>query len=111
QRTGDEYLYEKVLKTVTGWGTPENLMFVVGATQANALEKIRQLTPNHFYLVPGVGSQGGSLEVISEKAMNADCGILVNASRAIIYASAKMDFAQRAAAVAKDYQNEMSSYI
>jgi orotidine-5'-phosphate decarboxylase len=111
QKTGDEYLYEKVLKTVSRWGTTENLMFVVGATQANEFEKIRKLTPNHFYLVPGVGSQGGSLKDISEKAMNPDCGLLVNASRAIIYASEKEDFAQKASRVAQEYQQEMANYF
>jgi orotidine-5'-phosphate decarboxylase len=101
QNTGDEYLYEKVLKTVSRWGTTENLMFVVGATQANEVEQIRKLTPDHFYLVPGVGSQGGSLKDISEKAMNNDCGLLVNASRAIIYASGADDFADKAAGISK----------
>jgi orotidine-5'-phosphate decarboxylase len=111
QKTGDEYLYEKVLKTVSRWGTTENLMFVVGATQANEFKKIRGLTPNHFYLVPGVGSQGGSLKDISEKAMNSDCGILVNVSRTVIYASGKEDFAEEAANAAKEYQKEMSVYL
>jgi orotidine-5'-phosphate decarboxylase len=111
QKTGDEYLYEKVLKTTSRWGTTENLMFVVGATQASEFEKIRQLTPNHFYLVPGVGSQGGSLKDISDKAMNADCGILVNVSRAVIYASDNEDFVIKAAAIAKEYQQEMSNYL
>ncbi len=111
QKTGAEYLYEKVLKTVSRWGTTENLMFVIGATQGNEFEKIRKLTPDHFYLVPGVGSQGGNLKDISEKAMNQDCGLLVNASRAIIYASGKEDFAEQAADVAVAYQKEMSMYL
>ena len=111
QKTGDEYLYEKILKTVSRWGTTENLMFVIGATQANEFEKIRALTPDHFYLVPGVGSQGGSLKDISEKAMNADCGILVNVSRAVIYASDKEDFAQQASGIAEQFQKEMASYF
>jgi len=111
QKSGDEYLYEKVLKTVSRWGTTENLMFVVGATQEDEFEKIRKLTPGHFYLVPGVGSQGGSLKDISESAMNRDCGLLVNASRAIIYASGKEDFAEQAAKISKDYQKEMSMYL
>jgi orotidine-5'-phosphate decarboxylase len=104
-------LYEKVLQTVSTWGTPENLMFVVGATQADSFINIRKLAPNHFYLVPGVGSQGGSLKEISEKAMNKDCGILVNASRAIIYASGGEDFAEDARRVAAEYQNEMKTYL
>ncbi len=111
QKTGDDFLYEKVLKTVSRWGTPENTMFVIGATQASEFEKIRKLTPHHFYLVPGVGAQGGSLKDISEKAMNADCGILVNASRAIIFASDKEDFAEKAGTVSKKYQKEMSNYL
>jgi orotidine-5'-phosphate decarboxylase len=104
-------LYEKVLQTVFTWGTPDNLMFVVGATQADSFINIRKLTPNHFYLVPGVGAQGGSLKEISEKAMNEDCGILVNASRAIIYASGGEDFAEKAREVAKAYQLEMATYL
>lgn len=104
-------LYEKVLQTVSTWGTPENLMFVVGATQADSFTNIRKLTPDHFYLVPGVGAQGGSLKDISEKAMNKDCGILVNASRAIIYASDGEDFAEKAREVALQYQLEMGIYL
>ena len=86
-------------------------MFVVGATQAEEFTNIRKLTPNHFYLVPGVGAQGGSLKEISEKAMIKDCGILVNASRAIIYASENEDFADEARAIALQYQHEMNSYL
>jgi len=111
KQSGDQLLYEKVLTTVSTWGSPENLMFVVGATQADEFINIRKLTPDHFYLVPGVGAQGGSLKEISEKAMNKDCGILVNASRAIIYASEKEDFADEARAIAQQYQFEMMSYL
>jgi orotidine-5'-phosphate decarboxylase len=111
QKMGSEFLYEKVLKTVSGWGSPDNLMFVVGATQANEFTAIRKLTPQHFYLVPGVGAQGGSLKEISEKAMIKECGLLVNASRAIIYASKGKDFAGKAREVAKEYQSEMSGYL
>src|SRR5882672_4046518 len=78
QKAGEGLLYEKVLHTVSKWGNPGNLMFVIGATQAEEFTNIRQITPDHFYLVPGVGAQGGSLKEISEKAMNKDCGILVN---------------------------------
>jgi orotidine-5'-phosphate decarboxylase len=105
------YLYEYVLETVSDWGSPENLMFVVGATQANEFLNIRKLTPDHFYLVPGLGFQGGSLKEISENAMNGDCGLLVNASRAIIYASHKENFAEEAATIAKEYQKEMAGYL
>lgn len=106
-----EFLYEKVLRTIAEWGTTENLMFVVGATQAEEFINIRSITPNHFYLVPGVGAQGGSLKDISEKAMTDDCGILVNASRAIIYASEKEDFAEEARAIAQQYQYEIKKYL
>lgn len=104
-------LYETVLQKVSEWGTPSNLMFVIGATQAEEFINIRKLTPEHFYLVPGVGAQGGSLKEISEKAMNEDCGILVNASRAIIYASSHENFAAEARIVALQYQQEMSRYL
>ena len=111
QQAGDGLLYEKVLRTVSNWGSPDNLMFVVGATQAEEFLNIRKITPDHFYLVPGVGAQGGSLQEISQKAMNKDIGILVNASRAIIYASQKEDFARAAGDMARKYQQEMSDYI
>lgn len=107
QQSGDEYLYEKVLRTVSSWGNTENLMFVIGATKAAWFKKIRELTPAHFYLVPGVGFQGGSLEEISEKAINKDIGLLVNVSRSIIYASAKEDFELKSAAIAASFQKQM----
>jgi orotidine-5'-phosphate decarboxylase len=99
------------LTTAAQWGSPDNLMYVVGATKGDWFENIRKLTPDHFYLVPGVGAQGGSLKEISEKAMNKDVGILVNASRAIIYASDKEDFAAKAMEVAREYQQEMATYL
>ena len=114
---GGQFLYEKVLETVSQWGTDENIMFVIGATQADEFVNIRKITPNHFYLVPGVGAQGGSLKEISEKTMikdsstTAQCGLLVNASRAIIYASGGEDFAEGARNNAKQYQEEMSFYL
>ncbi len=111
QKTGDQYLYEKVLATVAGWGTPENVMFVIGATQADEFLNIRKITPHHFYLVPGVGAQGGNLKDISEKAMIKDVGILVNSSRAIIYASDKEDFADAARNSAFSCQQEMAIYL
>lgn len=111
QKMGEEYLYEKVMKTVASWGNPGNLMFVVGATQAEAFSAIRSWLPDHFFLVPGVGAQGGSLREISEKALNKDAGLLVNASRAIIYASEKEDFAEEARIIASQYQAEMSNYL
>jgi orotidine-5'-phosphate decarboxylase len=106
------YLYETVLKKVSQWGTADNLMFVIGATQADEFINIRKLTPNHFYLVPGVGAQGGSLKEISEKALIKDkCGLLVNVSRDIIYASGKEDFAKEAKAIAHQYQQEMKNFF
>ena len=111
QKIGEEYLYEKVITTISRWGTTENIMFVIGATQAIQFEKIRRLAPDHFYLVPGVGAQGGSLKDISEKAINKDCGILVNVSRDIIYASGNEDFLEKAAEKAEEYQRQMSVYL
>ncbi|NML23187.1 orotidine-5'-phosphate decarboxylase [Pseudoflavitalea sp. G-6-1-2] len=111
QPAGNGLLYEKVLTTAAQWGTPENLMYVVGATQADSFTAIRNLTPDHFYLVPGVGAQGGSLKEISAKAMNKEVGLLVNASRAVIFASSGEDFAEKAGAVAKEYSEEMAGYL
>lgn len=105
------YLYETVLQKVAQWGTSSNLMFVIGATQSDEFTNIRRMLPDHFYLVPGVGAQGGSLEDISCKAMNKDCGLLVNASRAIIFASGKEDFAEKAGEIARGYQEEMGQYL
>lgn len=106
-----QYLYERVLNTVAKWGTTDNLMFVVGATQPEEFINIRSIIPDHFLLVPGVGAQGGSLKDISEKAANKDCGLLVNASRAVIYASEKENFAEEAKAIAQQYQFEMQQYL
>jgi orotidine-5'-phosphate decarboxylase len=111
QSCGEELLYEKVLRTVAGWGTPSNLMFVIGATQASAFLAIRDLLPHHFFLVPGVGAQGGSLQEISKKGLNKDGGLLVNASRAILYVSEGKDFAEKAGAAARAYQQEMALYL
>lgn len=111
QEAGGEKLYEKVLRTVSAWGNPGNLMFVVGATQAEEFVNIRRLLPEHFFLVPGVGFQGGSLKEISEKAMNKDCGILVNVSRAIIFAGEGENFAEEAKAIAAEYHEEMRKYV
>ena len=106
------YLYETVLQKVSGWGSPDNLMFVIGATQADEFTNIRKFTPQHFYLVPGVGTQGGSLKEISEKALiKNECGLLVNVSRTIIYASDNIDFSEKARVIAMNYQKEMKSYL
>ncbi len=105
-------LYESVLQKVSSWGNPNNLMFVIGATQASDIEHIRKIIPNHFLLVPGVGFQGGSLADVSKYGLiKNDCGLLVNASRAIIMASAGEDFAEVAAIIAKEYQTEMAMYL
>lgn len=104
-------LYEHVIGRVAEWGTPENLMFVVGATQATEFENIRGIVPEHFLLVPGVGAQGGSLETVSKFGLNKNAGLLVNASRAVIYASDGEDFAEKAKSVAKAYQGEMADYL
>ncbi|HJW17826.1 MAG TPA: orotidine-5'-phosphate decarboxylase [Flavisolibacter sp.] len=111
--TKDEthYLYETVLTTSSLWGSDQNTMYVIGATQAEEFESIRKIIPNHFLLVPGVGAQGGSLKEISEKAMIADCGLLVNASRAIINASTGENFAEAARIVAQQYREEMRLYL
>ncbi len=106
-----ELVYERVLKTVSSWASPEQLMFVVGATQASDLAGIREIIPDNFLLVPGVGFQGGSLAEVARYGMTKDCGLLVNGSRAIIYASDDENFADEAAAVAKEYQVEMAVYL
>jgi orotidine-5'-phosphate decarboxylase len=109
--TESEHLYERVLTTAAEWGSPDNLMFVIGATQREAFEKVRRLMPEHFFLVPGVGAQGGSLEEISTKAMNKEVGLLVNASRAVIYASGGEDFAAAAGRIAGGYHGEMQQFL
>jgi orotidine-5'-phosphate decarboxylase len=106
-----DYLYERVMKTVATWGTPDNLMFVVGATKADDFSAIRTYLPNHFLLVPGVGFQGGSLEEVSKHGLNADGGLLINVSRAIIYASDNEDYAAEARTIAHQYQVEMKGYL
>ncbi|MEI2748325.1 MAG: orotidine-5'-phosphate decarboxylase [Ferruginibacter sp.] len=110
-RSSDHYLYEKVITTIAGWGNTSNLMFVTGATQAAELAAIRKIIPDHFLLVPGVGFQGGSLDEVSLHGMNNDIGLLVNASRAIIYAGAEENFAEEAKVIATQYQAEMKMYI
>ena len=103
-----ERLFEKVLKKSQEWGTTEKLMYVVGATQGKMFEDIRRIAPEHFLLVPGVGAQGGSLQEVCKYGMTKDCGLLVNSSRGIIYASTDTDFAEVAAVKAKELQEEMA---
>ncbi len=110
EETGQR-LFEKVLKTSLSWGTDENLMYVVGATKAEMLTEIRAVVPEHFLLVPGVGAQGGSLADVAKYGLNSSCGLLVNSSRQIIYASSDKDFAEKARTEALNVQNEMSEIL
>ena len=103
-----ERLFEKVLKKSQEWGIPENLMYVVGATQGRMFEDIRRIAPEHFLLVPGVGAQGGSLQEVCKYGMTKDCGLLVNSSRGIIYAGKGTDFAEAAARKAREMREEMA---
>ena len=105
------YLFEEVIKKASEWGTPENMMFVVGATQSGQMKEIRKLIPGNFLLVPGVGAQGGSLKDISLKGMNSDCGLIVNASRSIIYADGTSEFDQVARSKAEEIRDEMARYL
>ena len=102
-----EFLFEKVLRTSLKWGTDENMMYVVGATKAEMLTDIRKIVPEHFLLVPGVGAQGGSLAEVAKYGLNSTCGLLVNSSRQIIYASSEKDYVQAARAEAQRVQTEM----
>ncbi len=104
-------LFENVILTSQNWAAPEEMMYVVGATQGRMFEDIRALAPNHFLLVPGVGAQGGSLEEVCRYGMIADCGLLVNSSRGIIYASNGEDFAEAAGAAAKELASEMTKML
>ena len=104
-------LFERVLSKAQEWGTTENLMFVVGATQGSLFADIRKLAPDSFLLVPGVGAQGGSLQEVCKYGMNKDCGLLVNSSRGIIYASSEANFAEIAGEKAKELQQEMEKEL
>ncbi len=103
-----ERLFEKVLKKSGEWGNDENMMYVVGATRGQLFEDIRKVVPNHFLLVPGVGAQGGSLEEVCKYGMNSECGLIVNSSRAIIYADKSENFATVAAGKAREVQEQMA---
>jgi len=104
-------LFESILKTVSKWGTEDNLMFVVGATKAEMLTQIRDIIPHHFILVPGVGAQGGSLQEVAEFGLNKNVGLLINSSRGILYAGQGKDFAKKARAEAKTLQLEMEKIL
>lgn len=106
-----EKLFEKVLKTSKTWGSDENMMYVVGATKAEMLGDIRKIIPTHFLLVPGVGAQGGSLQEVAKYGLTDDCGLLVNSSRQIIYASSEADFAEKAREEALKVQQEMADLL
>lgn len=107
-RTTGERLFEKVLRTSLQWGNADNMMYVVGATKAEMLEDVRKIVPEHFLLVPGIGAQGGSLQEVAAHGMNSQCGLLVNSSRAIIYADSTPAFADAARAEARRVQQEMA---
>lgn len=106
--TGNQRLFETVIDTANGWAGADRIMYVVGATRSEEFISIRKHAPEHFLLVPGVGAQGGSLQEVSRYGLNKDCGLLVNSSRSIIYASNGEDFAERAREEALKLQQEMS---
>ena len=104
-------LYQSVLEKSQTWGSPENMMYVVGATRGELIGEVRKIAPEHFFLVPGVGAQGGSLADVAKFGMNSTCGLLVNSSRGIIYSSSEKDFAKVAKIEAKKLQEEMSGLL
>lgn len=104
-------LYQEVLEKSSQWGSPENMMYVVGATRGEKIGEVRKIVPEHFFLVPGVGAQGGSLQDVAKYGMNKDCGLLVNSSRGIIYASKDKDFGKAARHEAMTLQKEMSELL
>lgn len=110
-KTEQDELYKQVIRKVSSWGSPDNLMFVIGATKTAQLREVRALIPDHFLLVPGVGAQGGSLEEVSKIGMNQDVGLLVNASRQILFAGDGPDFAEKAREQALLLQQEMAGYL
>ncbi|MCF8225652.1 MAG: orotidine-5'-phosphate decarboxylase [Bacteroidales bacterium] len=107
----DSYLFEYVISRAVEWGTKDNMMFVVGATQADQLKKIRKLVPGHFLLVPGIGTQGGSLEDVFVNGHNDQCGLLVNVSRSVIYADVTNNFEVAARQRAIEYRDQMKSLL
>ncbi|MDH5602403.1 MAG: orotidine-5'-phosphate decarboxylase [Cyclobacteriaceae bacterium] len=111
KNTSGNFLYEDVMLKSMEWGDDSNMMFVVGATRSDKMREIRKLAPDHFFLVPGVGAQGGSLEEVSKYGLTKSCGLIVNSSRGIIYASNNKNFAKDAAISAKLVQQEMDKYL
>jgi orotidine-5'-phosphate decarboxylase len=110
-KENNEALFQKVLRTSLTWANADRLMYVVGATKAEALTSIRKLVPDSFLLVPGVGAQGGNLAEVARAGMNSQCGLLVNSSRGILYCSQETDFAEAAAREASRLQEEMAIYL
>lgn len=106
-RVTGKKLYEEVIEVASKWGSKENLMYVVGATHGEKVQHIRSLAPDHFFLVPGIGAQGGDLEAVCQYGLTKDIGLIVNAARSVIYASSERDFASKAAAEAKRLQTVM----
>jgi orotidine-5'-phosphate decarboxylase len=111
QMDNGDMLFEKVVKTAQKWGSPENLMFVVGATRSGQLARMREIAPENFFLVPGVGAQGGSLEDVAAQAMTNECGLLVNASRSIIYAGNSANFEQEVENACLELQQQMEQLL
>ncbi len=109
--TRSKALYEKVLMTSQAWANEDKIMYVIGATKAEYLAKVRVQVPNHFLLVPGIGAQGGSLKEVAQYGMNRQCGLLVNSSRGIIFASQNEDYAAKAASKAHSLQKEMAALL
>ena len=108
---GERMLHQQVLQTATTWASSEKMMFVVGATHPEELGEIRKMLPDYFFLVPGVGAQGGDLQTVAKYGLNKECGLLVNSSRGIIYASNGFDFADRAAEEAQKLQRQMAALL
>lgn len=108
---GNELLWQQVIRVTKEFGTDENTMYVIGATRADDLQKVREIIPNHFLLIPGVGAQGGSISEVLTKGMNTDVGLLINVSRSIIFAGDDEDFASKARAAALSFKNEMKEYL
>ncbi|GAA4199154.1 orotidine-5'-phosphate decarboxylase [Pedobacter jeongneungensis] len=111
QQVGEDKLFEKVIKTSQTWATDEQMMYVVGATRGSAFGDVRKLAPDHFLLVPGVGAQGGDLNEVCKYGLNSQCGLLINSSRGIIYASQGEDFAEKAREEALKLQKEMEQIL
>lgn len=107
----DKALFEHVLRKVSQWGNSQNLMFVIGATRQEQLAQVRAICPEHFFLVPGVGAQGGDVATVCKSALNSDAGLLINVSRAVIYAGSGEDFQDKAQQAAKNYQQEMQVFL